>query len=44
MEYVRRNPNLWFIIGSIGHNIDLEFEFVLDSITKLHDIIKDIWK
>ena len=42
IDYVRKNPNLWFIIGSIGHNIDLEFEFVLDSITRLHEIIKDI--
>jgi DNA-binding Lrp family transcriptional regulator len=42
MEYVRHNPNLWFIMGSIGHNIDLEFEFVLDNITQLHKIIKDL--
>lgn len=42
MDYVRHNPNLWFIMGSIGHNIDLEFEFVLDNITQLHDIIKNL--
>jgi DNA-binding Lrp family transcriptional regulator len=42
IQYVRNNPNLWFIMGSIGHNIDLEFEFVLESITRLHDIIKDL--
>ncbi len=42
MNYVRQNPNLWFIMGSIGHNIDLEFEFVLESVTQLHDIIKDL--
>ena len=42
MNYVRQNPNLWFIMGSIGHNIDLEFEFVLESVTRLHEIIKDL--
>jgi hypothetical protein len=29
-------------MGSIGYNIDLEFEFVLDSVTRLHEIIKDL--
>ncbi len=42
MNYARQNPNLWFIMGSIGHNIDLEFEFVLDNINQLHEIIKDL--
>jgi DNA-binding Lrp family transcriptional regulator len=42
MEYVRHNPNLWFIMSSIGHSIDLEFEFLLENITQLHEIIKDL--
>ena len=42
IEYVKHNPNLWYIMGSIGHNVDLEFEFVLENITQLHDIIKDL--
>lgn len=42
MDYVRNNPNLWFIMGSLGHNVDLEFEFVLENVTQLHEIIKDL--
>ncbi len=42
IAYVRKNPNLWCIQNSLGHNVDLEFEFLLQDISKLHEIIKDL--
>ena len=42
IKYIRGNPNLWFITYSIGGNVDLDFEFLLENITQLHEIIKDL--
>ena len=42
MDYVRNNPNLYGITHSIGYNIDLDFDFLLQNVTQLHETIKDL--
>jgi Lrp/AsnC family transcriptional regulator for asnA, asnC and gidA len=42
IEYVKKNPNLTGIIHTIGYNNDLDFCYVLNNVTQLHEIIKDL--
>lgn len=42
MEHIRKNPNIFFIMQTLGRNVDLEFEFILRNVTELHQIIKDL--
>jgi Lrp/AsnC family transcriptional regulator for asnA, asnC and gidA len=43
IEYIKRNPNLYEIIQSIGYT-DIELVFILNSANQLHEIITDLSK
>jgi len=42
INYIRNNQHVFFIMHSIGRNVDLDFEFILNDITHLQDIITDL--
>lgn len=42
INYIRKNQHIWWVMHSVGRNVDLDFEFILKDITHLQQIINDL--